>query len=226
MKLAVFILLMALALKGNCQSDHKQLTIEAPVGYTVIRYDNIDPGSYGYSLSSWNDDGIVYSNGFSHKKTTYKCISVIPHFGFSLPFVNKDPWTIGFRFKLGIGALIKHSSDVDYSDTFQKEAAQQKRVSGCVTVVPNFYVRYNFEKNTKIPGNAIFYLGYRGVVTFERYGTPVIGFEYGINRLALGVSAHLTRINYYRKYSNGDREVAYGIYDVGSVYVKYSFPIN
>ena len=211
MKLPLLTFLLVFSLTGYAQPDHRQVTLEAALGSMHIHYDEIDPGSYGYSNLSWNDDGIVYSNGFQHKITDYSCIAVVPHFGFSLPFVNKDPWSVGARFKLGFGAIIKRSPDVDFSDAFEAEAAQQERVSGCLTVASNVYLRYNFEQKTKIPGNALLYLGYRGVLSFERYGTPVIGLEYGINRWSAGVAAHLTHINYYREYSNGEREVAYGV---------------
>lgn len=205
------------------QEDHFNFNFDVTIGSEKFEYEEIMKGSWGSSSLSWNEDGALYSIGFGHKTTIYTCLNLMGHIGISVPVLKKDPWSIGFRSNVGLGQLFTISKYIFENSTGNEieptsEFVNIKAFSLDVSSVG--YVRYNIP-NLYDDLHIDLYGGYRLLKSYDNYGMPVFGFEFGAEHVTIGFTGHFTKLFYYRELSNGAIEKAKTIQNLGSVSIHY-----
>lgn len=226
MKKGFTVIAAWLAFSANAQEDRFAFDFDLSFGALNYTTDSIVSTGYSYSNLAWDYDGVVHSGKFAHRVVQYKCISIMPHFGFSVPLLKRDPWSLGLSGSVGIGTVrslkepyILFGEEVDYPEEWEEKF--RSRALDCTAYG---YLRYNLQRKSYIFGHVTLYGGIRRMNvsrTIYRYTTPVIGLRIGGDSWAIGWNCHFTKITHYRQLSNGQVEPMLTFSDIGAFSLHY-----
>lgn len=170
-------------------------------------------GSVNYSYN----DIIQYYTVSKHKKTEFFGLNAVVHAGVHIPVYKREQFSLGLTPKAGIGKLIHvRPRKIDIVDEMGWEIENDPRILNALTLDLSLcaYARYGFFTRYQ-RGHVSVYGGYRFLHSKDNYATPVIGFSVGQDHWAVGFYTHLIRMDYYRAFSNGSREVAKSFHEFG-----------
>ena len=214
-----------------CQEDVFRWNVD--VSCNSVKYKEIDIINYGGGTSSlsWNEHNVINSTSFKKEFTTNNCLNIMGNFGCSVPIFKNKKCSFGIKPSFGVGKLftvgdpkVTTSSD---TPTYSYDNNAKEPIS-CFSLNASFvgYFSINFEDITRDYSRLDFFTGYRILRTTENYGMPVVGVEFGFQDISISVAAYFTQINYYREFSNGDKEISKQIKENGSISIHYYFKSN
>lgn len=212
----LFILpLILISSASISQEDEFKLNFDVNMGVVSYYYDVIENNGYSFSSQAWDDT--VHNLNPVHANYSYVGVNALLHFGVHFPIIKKKNISFGFNPKVGIGRLIQISPrPSSYYDYYGYETEDSKRISsGSYDVEAFCYLQYNLLERFLLHESVRLYGGYRFIKSHDNYSTPVIGLEYSGETWSVGAYSHLFRMNYYREFSDGTKELAKRFHEAG-----------
>lgn len=219
MKQLFFLYLVLISFSSVSQEDEFKFNFDVNIGLVSYYYNVIKIDNYYSESQSWDDT--VYNMNPVLETFDYTGMNTMVHFGVHIPIVKKKVFSVGLNPKVGIGRLIQVSPQP--SAYINGSGEDPKRISsGSYDVEAFFYLQYNLYERFLLHESARLYGGYRFIKSHDNYATPVIGLEYSGEAWSVGLYSHLFRMNYYREFYDGTKELAKRFHEAGLT-INYYF---
>lgn len=216
MKQTLILIFVLMGFSIFAQEDRFNYNFDATLGAVTYSYDQIENNGYYFSSTQWEDT--VHSLVFEHAYYKYLGLNAVVHAGLHIPIIKGKMFSFGVRPKVGVGRLFQFTpnpNNVVDENGWEIEYDPNRISSMTLDATVYGYARYNlFPKHISHTHVALL-VGYRFIRSNDNYSTPVVAAEVGNRDFSIGAYAHLYRMNYYREFNDGTREVAKSFHEFG-----------